>query len=353
MVKSDRENAGLRGPVRHVRMGGRSLSNDAAAVAEDEWIDGFSVYDEGGRLLEDASAERSLIEQEPYRSVYAYNERGLVAEVRTFNQDGSADGVSRYDYDSGGRLTEHTLTSAQGHGSSRTAYDAKGNVKEILWFEPDGTLRGRQVWHYTYKEDGNKLEEYYFTEEEAPTSSPESAALWTAYAPYGFHGGETSYDDSTLRRKTPTHKRVITHDEAGRRIEVARHFYDRLGIVERYDAEGQLIEKLGHFDERGEPQEHEVRAYDAEGRLISIHHQVTVPLPMSNRPFKRRYSFAYDERGNLKEFAGYEEDGSLYSRESYGYEYDQHGNWVKSTKTWVTKDGHESVTVDFREITYF
>lgn len=352
-MKSDREKAGLLGPVRKVRTGGRWPSDGAPAAAEHEWVDGFSVYDEGGRLLEDASAERSLIEQEPYRSVYAYDDRGLVSEIRTFQEDGSPFGVTEYAYDASGKLTRQTFTSVQGHGGSRTKYDARGNVKEISWFEPDGTLRSKQVWHYTYREDGNRLEESYRIEEEILASSPEGAAVWTAYAPFGFHGGETVQDGLTLRRNTPTHKRVIVHDEEGRRIEVARYFYDRLETVERYDTEGRLVEKLGHFDERGEPQERDARAYDEEGRLVSIRHQIKVPLPMSKSPFDRRYSLTYDERGNLTEFVGYEEDGSLLSRESYEYEYDARGNWVKSTKTDVTNDGHASVTEEFREITYF
>lgn len=134
---------------------------------------------------------------------------------------------------------------------------------------------------------------------------------------------------------------------------MARYFYDRLEITERYDVEGRMIEKLGHFDEKGEPKERDVRTYDAEGRLISIHHQITGMLPMSHGPINRRYFLTYDEWGNLTDFSGYEEDGSLYSRERYDYEYDPHNNWVKCTKTFVTKDGHESVTVEYREISYF
>ena len=57
--------------------------------------------------------------------------------------------------------------------------------------------------------------------------------------------------------------------------------------------------------------------------------------------------------GEAKAERHFEEDGSLHSRESYEYEYDSHGNWVRCAKTWVTKAGHESVTVDERKITYF
>lgn len=329
------------------------LSNNTVEPIENwEWVSESAIYDEEGKVLEEADAERSLVDQEPFRSVYIYGDVGRVVEKRTFNQDGSADGVTKYFYDAEGNRTEEIYTSSQGYGSHRMVYDSRGNVIESSWYEVDGSLRRKEVWNYTYKEEGNKLEEHYYIEEEVPVSSPEEAATWTAYAPFGFHGGETSSTDSTFQRKTPTHKRVITYDDVGRKVEVAQYFYDRLEIRERYDAGGRIIEKSGHFDEQGVPHDRSIHTYDEDGKLTSIHQVMDVD-GLNPEPINRKYFFAYDQWGNITEFAGYDEDGSLYSRESYEYEYDLHGNWTKRTKTWVTKAGHKSVTVDDREVIYF
>jgi YD repeat-containing protein len=329
------------------------LSNNTVESVEDrEWVGEIAVFDEEGRLLEEASAERSLVEQEPFRSVYIYGAEGRVAEKRTFNEDGSADGITKYIYDAEGNRTEEIYTSAQGSGSHRTRYDARGNLIESSWYRAEGPLTRKQVWNYTYKEEGNRSEEHYFIEEEVPGSSSEEAARLALYVPFGFQCGETSFTNSTFQRKTATHKRVITYDDAGHKCEVAQYFYGRLEMREKYDAEGRIIEKTGNFDDQGVPHDRSIYTYDDDGKMVTIHQIMSVSA-LIHEPVNRKYFFTYDQWGNITEFVGFDEDGSLDSRESYEYEYDWCGNWTKMTKTWVTKAGHKSVTVNDREITYF
>src|SRR5258708_20648733 len=134
-MKSDREKAGLHGPVHSIRTGGKILFNNSIEpVVDSEWVDGIVIYDEDGRILEESSAERSLVEQEPFRYVYGYGDEGRVAEKRTFNENGSADGVTKYTYDVEGKLTEEIFTSDQQYGSHRTTYDSRGNIIESSFY---------------------------------------------------------------------------------------------------------------------------------------------------------------------------------------------------------------------------
>jgi YD repeat-containing protein len=352
-MKSDREKAGLHGPVQTVRTGGKILfKNSVEPVVDTEWVDGIAIYDLEGRILEESSAERSLVEQEPFRSVYVYGDEGRVTEKRTFNEDGSADGVTKFTYDVEGKLKEQNFTSDQQYGSNRMTYDSRGNVLEISFYGVDGSLKRRETWHYTYIEHGNKLEEHYFIEEEVPVSSPEEAAGWTYYAPFGFLGGESSYSDSTFKRKTPNNMKVINYDDAGRKVEEARYFYERLEFKEKYDAEGRIIEKSAHFNDQGIPHDRSINSYDAVGRLISIHHIMDV-RGLNPEPINRKYFYTYDQWGNITEVAAFNEDGTLYFGERLEYEYDSYGNWIKRTKTDLPTTDHRSVTIDDREITYF
>jgi len=73
--------------------------------------------------------------------------------------------------------------------------------------------------------------------------------------------------------------------------------------------------------------------------------------------FEFKASRAYNERGQCTEYTRYKPDGSLDEMLRIEYEYDSHGNWVKSTQyQLVTKVGNpffKPRRIDYRTITYF
>lgn len=72
----------------------------------------------------------------------------------------------------------------------------------------------------------------------------------------------------------------------------------------------------------------------------------------------QQYSTVLDDKGNKIEQTIYEtRDGSILSKQSYKYEFDANGNWIKRTALKVvSKDGRESLEPDnvyYRMITYY
>jgi hypothetical protein len=69
-----------------------------------------------------------------------------------------------------------------------------------------------------------------------------------------------------------------------------------------------------------------------------------------------KWSYTYDERGNIKETIKYAPGGSVSSRDTFTYEYDDRGNWIKRiTSRELSKDGRHQIEseVTHRIVTYF
>src|SRR5690349_19845164 len=54
-------------------------------------------------------------------------------------------------------------------------------------------------------------------------------------------------------------------------------------------------------------------------------------LPVSGSTLTGRETYKYDDKGNISEMTLLNADGSLLSKETYKYEFDSIGNWVKMT----------------------
>jgi TonB family protein len=107
----------------------------------------------------------------------------------------------------------------------------------------------------------------------------------------------------------------------------------------------------------GEPAESNraVRAittYDQVGHRVD---NVAYPIEGTTPPGKQQYK--YDDKGNIVEMQVRADDGSILSRETYKYVFDELGNWKKMTTSLAVfengKLGEEPVEVTYRAITYF
>jgi len=92
--------------------------------------------------------------------------------------------------------------------------------------------------------------------------------------------------------------------------------------------------------------------YNERGQLTVLTH-TSHKDDLYSEPSNRKYFHIYDDIGNLTERVAYDADGSLYDKESYTYDYDLRVNWIKETKTWITKAGYRSVTQFIRAISYY
>jgi protein TonB len=96
----------------------------------------------------------------------------------------------------------------------------------------------------------------------------------------------------------------------------------------------------------------EVAAYDIKGAKIE---NAYFPVPGAAITGKEVYK--YDDKGNIMEMTLQDEKGTLLSKETYTYEFDQFGNWTKmTTSVAVIENGKitfEPTEVTYRSISYY
>lgn len=343
-MRTDREKYELRGPVRSVR-------TEIVTEEEKRELSEFYAFDVQGRLVEEISAEEYL-DQGPWKSVYTYDEQGFVSEKAEFEKDDLLSGKIIYAYDNKGNKTEEQYYGVEGRRYRQASYDTKGKLIESTYYNPDGSVMRKDIFTYQYKTEGNKVEElsYHRTE---PSTSPDELG-YTFYPPLGSIASKNKTEKSENGSGFGfSHKRVITYDNTGHIIEEAE--YDATGALYRkkiFKVAGQTLEDGFNYDANGTPQGKYVFTYDAKGKLIKLMQKVSKG-PMAPKPIDRKYLYTYDNKGNITEESAYEADGSLYSKETYTYEYDSHGNWIKQVKRSISNNGYNSTTVYYRSISYY
>jgi len=96
----------------------------------------------------------------------------------------------------------------------------------------------------------------------------------------------------------------------------------------------------------------ETASYDIKGNKSE-----NAYYPVAGETLTGREVYKYDERGNISEMTLHGSDGSLISKESYTYEFDQVGNWVKMTASVAVIEGgklsFEPTEITYRTITYY
>jgi TonB family protein len=124
------------------------------------------------------------------------------------------------------------------------------------------------------------------------------------------------------------------------------------GPVRRVRTEtAKLSSKNGKLTE-GQRVTLEVAAYDIKGAKIE---NAYYPVPGVAATGKEVYK--YDDKGNIIEMTLQDEKGTLLSKETYTYEFDQFGNWTKmTTSVAVIENGKitfEPTEVTYRTISYY
>ncbi|HEV7860949.1 MAG TPA: energy transducer TonB [Pyrinomonadaceae bacterium] len=125
-----------------------------------------------------------------------------------------------------------------------------------------------------------------------------------------------------------------------------------LGPVRRVRTEtAKLLNKNGALAEQSRVLL-EVAAYDLKGTKIE-----NAYFPVNGETLTGKEVYKYDEKGNISEMTLQGADGSLLSKETYTYEYDMLGNWIRmSTSVAVVAGGKlsfEPVEITYRTITYY
>jgi TonB family protein len=96
----------------------------------------------------------------------------------------------------------------------------------------------------------------------------------------------------------------------------------------------------------------ETASYDIKGNKLE-----NAYYPLAGETLTGREVYKYDERGNISEMTLHASDGSLISKETYTYEFDFVGNWIKMTTSVAVIEGgklsFEPTETTYRAITYY
>lgn len=294
-TQSDRERAGLRGPVRVVRTEVLEFAQgDGKGVADARW---------------------------PLQSV-GYDARGSKSRQTDFNQNGSASQTLIYASDAEGRVTGYEEFSGGMTVPRKHVFvlDEKGNRVEHKIVQPDGANGEKNL--YKYDERGRLVE------------------------------------TKVLEHKGTLLSRIVhAYDARGRRA--SQTIYNADGSVSSvsrvtYDARGRVAER-NRFD--GGVLTYRVRyKYDRGGRLTeqeTVGSVLETDFPPSEVHAPGRMVYVNGVAGRPKEAIAYDPDGSV--RERILFEYDSHGNWVRRTRLPQSAAPGNNVPrrVEHRHIEYF
>jgi TonB family protein len=125
-----------------------------------------------------------------------------------------------------------------------------------------------------------------------------------------------------------------------------------LGPVRRVVVESAKVTVNNGESTEGKRLVRGMTTYDVRGSRVDT---VAYPVEGTTPPGKEQYK--YDDKGNIIEMLVRGPDGSILSRETYKYVFDQIGNWTQMrTSVAVFEDGkvgEEPVEITYRAITYF
>jgi len=168
--RTDRESAGLKGPVRTVRLEWAEISQqDGKAVERPRKLQFTTTYDEKGNRKEVTNYNLNGSLQD--KRIYTRDGEGNLTET-IYKADGTMDSKLIYTYDEKGRITGWSVYDAVGSLRRKAigAYDAHGKPTESAIYNADGSLmnktvhsydaEGKQAGHAVYNAAGVLMQTY-------------------------------------------------------------------------------------------------------------------------------------------------------------------------------------------------
>lgn len=119
-----------------------------------------------------------------------------------------------------------------------------------------------------------------------------------------------------------------------------------LGPVRRVRTETAKVTVKGGNPVEGQRVLLEATTYDMKGNRVDNAYYLAAGGTLTGKEV-----YKYDERGNMIEMTLHNPDGSLLSKETYAYEFDAIGNWVKMTTSVAVIEGGR-ITFEPSEVTY-
>src|SRR5215813_12950333 len=119
--------------------GNRELLRDFDSNPDTPSLFSLVRLDERGRVIEEIDVDGPLIDQEPYRRLYTYDDFGRLAEVVEYDENNRIENTWRYGYSADGKKISEEGWSATGRLWARSEFDDHENRVRLTWFRKDGT----------------------------------------------------------------------------------------------------------------------------------------------------------------------------------------------------------------------
>lgn len=165
----------------------------------------------------------------------------------------------------------------------------------------------------------------------------------------------TALDLSALAQGMATNTAAESHSQAAAAASVAGSDRERDGLagpVRRVRTELTKLSNKGGNATEGQRTLLETASYDIKGNKLE-----NAYYPVAGETLTGREVYKYDDRGNISEMTLHAADGSLVSKETYTYEFDFVGNWIKMMTSVAVIEGgklnFEPTEVTYRTIAYY
>lgn len=224
---------------------------------------------------------------------------GRVIKEILYNEDGSVDQRTEYEYDAAGNLIKE-LQYDKNTGSvdaiRKYEYDQDGNETKYLYYNIDGTVHASRTYETEY--DGNGV-----LTKRSCTDNDGRTVCWE-YDGSGKLTRSIQYDsDGNISD-------ILEYDANGN--EAKRVSYNADGSMDgryeyTYNANGNMIQEIG---------------YGRDGVLYV------------------RMEYEYDKYGRVTKFVSYDGDGNVETQEEHTYTYDANGN--------LTQEFHGNQSLSYR-----
>ncbi len=236
--------------------------------------------------------------------------------VETYDPEGHKIESIHSSYKVGGVLNDEKMGSKNTH-----SYDPTTKTETITTFNSDGFVYGKRLVVYDDRGNIKKIKTY----------RANGKQRFKRELKYDEHGREIDSKyikgDGTLLSHMRTNYRI---NEQGRVTSTAILKEPGLPV------DSDHIKYITVFDQQGK--EIEMTVY-------------------KNGVFKTKIKMNYDKTGTISEDLHYDQEGTLQEKQTYIYEFDPVGNWIKKITTkWSNKDGKltaEPPEIIKRTITYY
>ncbi len=204
-------------------------------------------------------------------------------------------------------------------------FDEKGNRLEENYYNPDGTLSVKHIYHYNEK--GNIEDENYY-------DSDWTLLKWVTYT-YSEEGNLS--ENRTYGNDYLFSLSRYSYDEKGNKIEQINYKLDNGILFWDFHYDSTTFYKFTFkYNEKGDMIE--TNSYDTDGNL---NYTITSTYDNNGNTIAEAWygsngniwtKKTYNEKGNETEYCSYDSKGNVAWKYTYVYEYDSQENWTKQTE---------------------